>query len=670
LVQHPDIFMPDLLNHVVSVASENPVLSGLLSLAVLMFLLGFIAPWVSLRWKLAAFTREIRQLREARSDPKRLMVRDKRLVHLWSEYCETLHSPKGALDPRTGIHKDAPYRATVPAEAFFNAQSIYEGRIHTEFFKHLPGLLTGLGIIATFLGLINGLGNATPDGGGPLKTDELIESVKEAFHISAAAITLAMIVTFFEKLIVAGLHRAVEHLCQDIDALYAAGASEDYLSRLVHSSEESTAQAKILKDALVGDLGAILERLTERQIETAAQQHAQLRDQFVSAIDHGLREPFGEFAQSLGQFRSQQGEQLSQGLQDSMAAFADKLDQMLGGQVGQAKALQAQTSQALESAVTAFQAMVHQVGSAGENATATISTQLSNTLEDVSARQLQMNDTMRTVVDELRSVVTKTQADTTSNLQMLLQELGAHVGQVVQTLHTETKASSLAHQDSVSAMATHTRESITELTISVRAQTEAIEHTTLAMRAAVTDLGSSVNRNIALMGEGAGEIRNAADRFVSSGSAMAEVLDRSRALSSELSLAASTLSDSTQDVQSVISDYRAARETFASVVDGLRGTVETAKREVAMTTDIVARMEAAAQKLIHAQTQADAYLDSLNEVLVGAHGSFNKQMLTALGAANAEFHTHLSKSTSLLASAIDHLQDTLGDLPDPTKRAA
>lgn len=661
--------MPDLLEHAVTVASENPVLAGLLLLAVLVFLLWFVVPWVSLRWNLVAFTREIRQLRQTHGDPKHLKVSDRRLAHLWSEYCETLHLPKGALDSRTGIHKDALHRATVPAEAFFNAQSVYEGRIHTEFFKHLPGLLTGLGIIGTFLGLIHGLGDAAKPGGG-LEIERLIIPVREAFYISAAAITMAMIVTFFEKLIVAGLHRAVEHLCQDIDALYAAGASEDYLSRLVHASEESTAQAKILKDALVGDLSAILERLTERQIETAAQQHAQLRDQFVSAIDHGLREPFGEIAQSLGQFRSRQGEQLSQGLQDSMAAFADKLDQMLGGQVGQARALQAQTLQALESAVTAFQSMAQQVGSAGESATASISMQLSRTLEDLSARQGQMNDSMRTVVDELRSVVTKTQADTTSNVQTMLQELGAQVGQVVQTLQTETKASSLAHQDSVSAMASHTRESIAELTTSVRAQTEAIEHTTLAMRAAVTDLGSSVHRNIALMGEGAGEIRNAADHFVSSGSAMAEVLDRSRALSSELSLAASTLSHSSQDVQTVISDYRAARETFAGVVDGLRSTVETAKREVAMTTDIVARMEAAAQKLISAQTQADAYLDSLNEVLVGAHGSFNQQMLSALSNANAEFHTHLSKSTQLLASAIDHLQDTLGDLPDPSKRAA
>lgn len=659
--------MPDFLRHAASVAAESPVLAGLLLFAIIMFLVGFIGPWILLRWKISAFVQEIRSLRQTHADPTLINVTDRRLAHLWSEYCETLHLPKGSLDPRTGVPKDAVYRATVPAEAFFNAQSVYEGRIHTEFFKHLPGLLTGLGIIGTFLGLIHGLGDATKPGGG-LEIERLIGPVKEAFYISASAITVAMIVTFFEKLIVAGLHRAVEHLCQDIDALYTAGANEDYLSRLVHASEEATAQARILKDALVGDLSAILERLTERQIETAAQQHAQLRDQFVSAIDNGLRAPIGEIAQSLGQFRSHQGEQLSQGLQDSMAAFADKLDEILGGQVGQAKALQAQTLQALETAVTAFQSMAQQVGSAGESATASISVQLNRALEDLSARQLQMDDTMRTVAEDLRGVISKAQADTSLNVQTMLKELGSQVGHAVEALQTEAKASSLVHQDSVSAIASNTKEATDELAASVRAQTLAIEQTALAMRAAVTDLGSSVNRNITLMGEGATQMRNAADRFISSGSAMSDVFDRSRGLSSELTLAASTLSDSSRDVQTVISDYRAARESFAGVVDAIHGTVETAKREVAMTSDIVARMEAAAQKLVSAQSQADAYLESLNEVLVGAHGSFSQQMLNSLSTANTEFHTYLSKSTSLLASAIDHLQDTLSDLPDSPTR--
>ena len=44
----------------------------------------------------------------------------------------------------------------MPAEMYFNGQSVVDGRLRAEFFKHLPGLLTGIGIIGTFTGLIGG----------------------------------------------------------------------------------------------------------------------------------------------------------------------------------------------------------------------------------------------------------------------------------------------------------------------------------------------------------------------------------------------------------------------------------------------------------------------------------------------------------------------------------
>src|SRR4029079_11399821 len=177
------------------------------------------------------------------------------------EYCETLHLPQNAIDPITGMAHHGRYRATVPAEAIFNSLSIFEGRINAEFFKNLPGLLTGLGIIGTFIGLINGLGAANK-GDGDLDITMIIASVRDAFYVSASAIILAMFVTFIEKWVVSSFHRRVEQVCQKVDALYTTGVGEEYLSRLVNASEESAAQAKILKDALVGDLRRILEEMT------------------------------------------------------------------------------------------------------------------------------------------------------------------------------------------------------------------------------------------------------------------------------------------------------------------------------------------------------------------------------------------------------------------------
>jgi hypothetical protein len=200
----PDIFA-DLLN----VQILHFALWAMLIALGATFVGMFVARWFGLKRRLGRFIGAIRSLKQTGGVPQDLPIADPRLGHLWTQYANTLHLPLSAVDPRTGTAMPNGFRATVPAEAIFTAQSVYEGRIHTEFFKHLPGLLTGLGIIGTFVGLIDGLGKSIGID-GVLDTKVLIGSVKEAFLFSGSAIAFAMVVTFLEKMIVAGLHGTVE----------------------------------------------------------------------------------------------------------------------------------------------------------------------------------------------------------------------------------------------------------------------------------------------------------------------------------------------------------------------------------------------------------------------------------------------------------------------------
>lgn len=342
---------------------------------------------------------------------------------------------------------------------------------------------------------------------------------------------------------------------------------------------------------------------------------------------------------------------------------------MLGGQIGQAKDLQAQTLKALESVVESFQSMARQVGAAGENATATMSAQLSRALDEMADRQSRMGDAMRTLADDMRTVVSSTQSDTSVHVGKLLSALGTQVGEFMDRLQSQSQAVGASHRDHMTELTSQTKDTIETLAAGVRAQTAAIEQTTTAMEAAVRELGSSVHRNVALMAEGAGEMRQAAEQFSGSGRAMSDMLDRSRAVSAELAQMTSTLAGSAEDVRTVVGDYRAARDSFAEIVGGLRDTVAVARREVSMTSQLVASMEAAAEKLVAAQGEADAYLAKLNEVLVDAHGSFSSQMLETVRRTNTEFHDHLTKSTSLLASTIAELDGAIIEF-NPRKRAA
>lgn len=73
------------------------------------------------------------------------------LKQLWEEYEDTLHDQFKLVEDERRLIKS---RATAGAESFFTTHAVVDARIGAEFFKHLPGILTGIGIIGTFFGLI------------------------------------------------------------------------------------------------------------------------------------------------------------------------------------------------------------------------------------------------------------------------------------------------------------------------------------------------------------------------------------------------------------------------------------------------------------------------------------------------------------------------------------
>ena len=83
------------------------------------------------------------------------------LKHAWNEFEESLHSQYELED---GEEKIVRIRATAPSASFFSEQQLVDIPLNTEFFKHLPGILTGVGIIGTFYGLMIGLNQHTRAG--------------------------------------------------------------------------------------------------------------------------------------------------------------------------------------------------------------------------------------------------------------------------------------------------------------------------------------------------------------------------------------------------------------------------------------------------------------------------------------------------------------------------
>ena len=125
---------------------------------------------------------------------------------------------------------------------FFSTRALIDVPLRTDFFKHLPGILTGLGIIGTFGGLITGFAGFGVSGNADhvnASVETLIDSVRNAFFVSFVAITLSIVITFVEKMGITRLQEHVQRLQHTVDGMFDAGAGEDYLSEIARESRRA-----------------------------------------------------------------------------------------------------------------------------------------------------------------------------------------------------------------------------------------------------------------------------------------------------------------------------------------------------------------------------------------------------------------------------------------------
>ena len=580
------------------------------ALLILIFVLGivfvvkFLVPYFRVRKQLISATQMLK-LRDKNSgiDLDDIFSGSKELEHLWQEYRDTLHQ-QTELDPQSGKVRVVQNRQTVPAEVYFKSDVIVDTPLNSEFFKHLPGILTGIGIIGTFFGLLKGLRsfNTGGDAAQIKKSLEiLLHGVSEAFLISATAITVAILITIIEKFCINSLYSLNEILVQELDKRFDSGAGEEYLARLVKSSEESASQTSLLKDALVGDLKVILTDLADKQIAASNATSGTLGKQIGDSINEALKGPLDQIADSVANVSKDQGQAVQALLTDVLSSFSAQMKDMFGDQIAGINNLQQQTVEALQSAVVKLEEMASNVENAGQRGASAMSEQMQKALELAEARQEAMASASHAMLSQFNN------------------QVSGVVGSVESAAGEMQKAISSIHENSISS---------------------------------IDKMNSSADR-----------IMHAASEFANASRSVTETLTKSADTSAELTKAASLVGGATTTLSAVLVDYKASRDAIANMIKSLSDIVENGKREAAITSQLIQRIEHSANKLSEAQMQADQYLSQVSEVLAESHSSFSDAIRSSLNEGNKEFHNALSRSVSLLSGSINDLDEALQNIP-------
>lgn len=245
------------------------------------------------------------------------------LKGVWEEFRESLH--ERAPDEVEIESGNGPWYQTVPSELFLTRTAVVDRPLSADYFKHLPGILTGLGIIATFLGLIGGLAGfefASDTDAVRSTVGELIDAVQEAFFVSAIAIGLAMLVTFVEKQFLEDLYQRLHRVQGAVNSLFHGVQQEEYLRRIGVRAAESATELKNLRAGLVDDLTELFAELTDTIERASAAASAQIGQQ--------LAEPVATLRQAIDQTLNQQQTAVHQLLDSTLEEFARRLEEAVG----------------------------------------------------------------------------------------------------------------------------------------------------------------------------------------------------------------------------------------------------------------------------------------------------------------------------------------------------
>jgi hypothetical protein len=431
-----------------------------LTILLLGFLIGFGLPaWRQTRiLKKVLESLESNDLKEAR-DPQSLdaaFPKDGAVAHLWREYKKTLYAVP--IESTDGIARFR-WAATSPAEIVWNAQLAVDQQVHAEFFKHLPGILTGIGIIGTFYGLIEGL-SGFKVGPNTQQMNEslgpLLESVRHAFLVSAAAIVGAIAVTFVEKLALAGLNGKVDAIAANLDRRLQAAVAEKFLEQTVAHTEETATQLKHLKGELLKDLRPILQELSDKhtetlqrlatsmqdrlteasrsQIEAARDQSQTLGSAISGAITSGLAAPLNDIKAAVHQASGDQSAAAVKMLQDVMTSFSQKLNDLFGGQISGINELNQRTVQTMQDAVTKLNELVVALQDAGKKSSDFMAEQMVKAIAEMESRQATITQNTQALVDQLRQAIEQSQRTTSEGVRSSTDEMAKRMAEAIEKM--------------------------------------------------------------------------------------------------------------------------------------------------------------------------------------------------------------------------------------------
>jgi len=373
------------------------------------------------------------------------MKKSNELGMLWREFDESL--VQSEVKPHL--------RNTLDAEHFFSTTTLSRKLTENRLMSAIPGLLTAIGVIGTFVGLSLGLRSLQLDSAAGIEAlqdgiKNMIAGAAVAFITSVWGVIASALFNLYEKILERSIRGDIFNLQNNIDSLYPRITAEQSLVNIAETGKNTDEAIQGLAEKL-GD--KMQEAMTEASLTISSSLESALNNIMEPAINslvsnanngaqnaiEGLVTEFMESMGQAGQLQRDAMNQASSSVSDAMTSmgsemngFLDKLDRQTG-QMGDMLSSQFETMNSREKTrndelKTQMDQLISSSETVVQNLTNDIQQQWNVQQEQDQSRQTDISNTVsgfqtaqQGLMDEVNTLLAEQQENSTS----LIDKVGA-----------------------------------------------------------------------------------------------------------------------------------------------------------------------------------------------------------------------------------------------------
>lgn len=509
------------------------------------------------------------------------------LKDCWREFEETLLIPGDDFEGEKEVILNTHLTST-----HFNQRNILWHYVNMRFYNALPNILTGLGIIGTFIGLSIGIYLAAPglnsnemsDAKNALNT--LLDGAALAFITSIAGLISSLSFSFYEKMRLHRFNKRCQSLVAEIDARVEYFSAE----RLANKSLEESKKQSIALESFANDLAVSLGQVIEQQVaapmvaaidalrneqKTASDDTLErLMKEFSSSISGAAGEEMKAFASSV-EVMSQQMEQqvasLNQGQQEmqqaSKQAVAEMSEALSKGSADIAKGIADAVSDLSSGMSEAIKGVTKELEEAGAKLARDLSSAIENVTE-IAAKLKEASTEMSSMSESNKDIYVQLNETLEQSKSLVEKAAQANIEfRQVANEFEEYRKSVKEHTDALSNSTQNTERYVGEL---LSGQKE-IENSWKEYKERFTDIDQSVENLFSSLSSGLQSFaKNTEDYVINLDKHAAEVVQ--------------SLAGATQDLSETVDGLDETLDERASIfTDGIQKVVEETQKVVSET---------------------------------------------------------------------------------------